>query len=52
MKCDICGKRIEETFLRKPIGTFVKDKKGKKHMVCKNCQIALGNDKEKFVEKF
>jgi hypothetical protein len=38
MKCDICGSKIEVTFLEKPIGTHVKDEKGKKHMVCFECQ--------------
>ncbi|MFH1072240.1 MAG: hypothetical protein V1743_02310 [Nanoarchaeota archaeon] len=41
MKCDICGKKIEETFLKKPIGTFVKDKKHKKKLVCPHCQKTL-----------
>jgi len=38
MKCDICGKKIETTFLNKILGTVVKDAKGKKHNVCKVCQ--------------
>jgi len=38
MKCEICRKRIEETFLKKVLGTYVKDKKGKKHAVCFECQ--------------
>ncbi|MFH1511144.1 MAG: hypothetical protein ABIF10_05615 [Candidatus Woesearchaeota archaeon] len=38
MKCEICKKSVEETFLKKPIGGFVKDKKGKKHIVCSECQ--------------
>ncbi|MBW2971766.1 hypothetical protein KY359_01895 [Candidatus Woesearchaeota archaeon] len=38
MKCEICKKKIGETFLSKPIGTYVKDKKGKKHTVCSECQ--------------
>jgi len=38
MKCEICKKRIEETFLKKVLGTYVKDKKGKKHAVCFECQ--------------
>ncbi len=36
-KCEICRKRITETFLRKLIGTYVKDK-GKKKAVCMECQ--------------
>ena len=38
MKCEICGSNIGETFLKKPIGTYVKDGKGKKHLVCFECQ--------------
>ncbi len=38
MKCEICKAKIEETFLNKIIGTYIKDKKGKKHTVCHACQ--------------
>ncbi len=38
MKCEICRKKIEETFLKKIIGTYIKDAKGKKHTVCFECQ--------------
>jgi DNA polymerase II large subunit len=38
MKCDVCKKKIEETFLKKLIGTYMKNKKGKKKAVCQNCQ--------------
>jgi hypothetical protein len=38
MKCEICKKNIDKTFLEKPIGTIVKDKKGKKHTICNECQ--------------
>jgi len=38
MKCEICRKKIEETFLKKMIGTYIKDAKGKKHTVCFECQ--------------
>lgn len=37
-KCEICKGKIEETFLKKILGTYVKDKKGKKHLVCPECQ--------------
>jgi len=37
-KCEICGKNIETTFLKKIVGTVVKDEKGKKHLVCPSCQ--------------
>ncbi|MEM4336974.1 MAG: hypothetical protein QXG86_03140 [Candidatus Woesearchaeota archaeon] len=38
MKCEICKLKIEETFLGKIKGTYLKDKKGKKHVVCGICQ--------------
>ena len=38
MKCDLCGKKIEETFLKKLIGSYIKDKKKKRRAVCKFCQ--------------
>ncbi|MEK6858261.1 MAG: hypothetical protein AABX39_06765 [Nanoarchaeota archaeon] len=41
MKCEICGNKIEETFLKKILGTYVKDSKGKKHLVCFECQKKL-----------
>jgi len=38
MKCEICSKKIGETFLKKILGTIIKDKKGKKHRICFECQ--------------
>ncbi len=38
MKCDICRKKIETTFLNKIIGTRIRDSKGKKRAVCNECQ--------------
>jgi len=38
MKCAICKKKIEETFLKKILGTYIKDAKGKKRTVCPKCQ--------------
>jgi hypothetical protein len=38
MKCDICGSKIEETFLKKIVGTIARDSKGKKRAVCSACQ--------------
>ncbi|MBN1386400.1 hypothetical protein JW968_05510 [Candidatus Woesearchaeota archaeon] len=38
MKCGICKSKIQTTFLNKIIGTYVKDQKGKKHLVCFDCQ--------------
>lgn len=49
MKCEICKSKIQETFLKKPIGTVVKDAKGKKHTVCAECQSKLGA-KDKLLE--
>jgi len=49
-KCEICKKKIEETFLKKILGTYIKDSKGKKHAVCSLCQKNLGS-KEKVLEK-
>ena len=41
-KCDICGEKIENLFLGKISGTYIKkDKKLK--AVCGNCQRKLGN---------
>lgn len=49
MKCEICGKKIEENFLQKRIGTIVKDSKGKKHDVCSECQSKL-KDKDEMLK--
>lgn len=38
MKCELCRKSMSETFLKKIVGTHVKDSKGKKHIVCNTCQ--------------
>jgi hypothetical protein len=46
MKCDICKKKMGETFLSKPIGTYVKDKSGKKHTVCSECQKKFASKEE------
>ena len=46
MKCEICKKKIEETFLKKVLGTYVKDAKGKKHLVCPECQKKLTTKQE------
>ena len=50
VKCNICSKKIEQTFLKKLIGTYVKDKKGKKHAVCFECQKKF-SDKEAILKK-
>ena len=46
MKCEICKEKIEETFLKKILGTYVKDSKGKKHLICKQCQSKAGSKEE------
>ena len=46
MKCEICKNKIHETFLKKILGTFVKDAKGKKHAVCFECQKKFNSNKE------
>ena len=38
MKCTICKKDVKQGILDKFKGTFVKDSKGKKHLVCSDCQ--------------
>jgi len=38
MKCSVCGSVIQETFLGKLQGGFVKDANGKRHTVCGVCQ--------------
>ena len=51
MKCDICDKKIQETFLKKILGTVVKNEKGKKHYICQECQSNLKNDKKEILTK-
>jgi len=46
MKCSICHKSIETTFLGKLIGTYVKDSKGKLHSVCFECQKKFASKEE------
>lgn len=46
MKCEICKKKIEYTFLKKILGTVIKDDKGKKHIVCSECQKNLKTKEE------
>ena len=48
MKCEKCKKNINITFLNKLVGTVVKDKKGKKHYICNDCQKKY-RDKEKLL---
>ena len=46
MKCEICKKKLQMNFLEKPIGTYVKDQKGKKHIICDGCQQQFKSKKE------
>jgi len=46
MKCSICGKTIDTTFLGKIIGTHIKDSKGKLHSVCFECQKKFASKEE------
>ncbi|MDP3765373.1 MAG: hypothetical protein Q8R04_02570 [Nanoarchaeota archaeon] len=46
MKCTICGKSIDTTFLNKIIGTHVKDNKGKLHAICFECQKKFNSKEE------
>lgn len=50
MKCEICNKGIETTFMNKIMGMYVKDGKGKKHAVCFECQKKLDNHKARILE--
>ena len=49
MNCEVCSKKVGETFLKKVIGTYVKDSRGKKRLVCFECQKKF-NSKEKILE--
>ena len=46
MKCEICNNKIQTIFLNKLVGTHIKDKKGKKHAVCFECQSKFKNKEE------
>ncbi len=43
MKCEICGKEIETTFLKKIKGNYVK-KNGKMYAVCNECFMKEGKE--------
>ncbi|MBI2663933.1 hypothetical protein HYX10_01170 [Candidatus Woesearchaeota archaeon] len=38
MDCEICKSKISTAFLNKILGTHLKDAKGKKHVICFECQ--------------
>jgi len=46
MKCTVCGKPIDTTFLGKILGTYVKDRNGKVHPVCFECQKKFDSKEE------
>ncbi|MBS3125638.1 hypothetical protein J4211_05330 [Candidatus Woesearchaeota archaeon] len=50
MKCSICKKELAETFLKKIVGSYVKDAKGKLHTICRECQKQLST-KEAIIAK-
>jgi hypothetical protein len=50
MKCKICKNKVNETFLKKVVGTYIKDKNGKKHLICVDCQKNYDNNKLKMLE--
>ncbi|MFH1439349.1 MAG: hypothetical protein ABIG89_02205 [Candidatus Woesearchaeota archaeon] len=45
MKCGLCKKKMGETFLNKPLGTYIYDEKHKKKIICFECQSNFKNDK-------
>jgi hypothetical protein len=36
--CAVCKSKVETTFLEKPLGTYLRDAKGKRRLVCRECQ--------------
>ncbi|MBI3033351.1 hypothetical protein HYY69_07795 [Candidatus Woesearchaeota archaeon] len=50
MKCEICSNKLEETFLNKIVGTYLKDKQGKQHAICFECQHKFHNNKEEMLK--
>jgi len=46
VKCEVCKEKVEETFLGKINGTFLRNGK-KLRAVCSNCQKKLNNDLSK-----
>ena len=54
MRCELCKKKIEETFLGKLKGTVVKIKQDKKNIlkyVCGECQKRFGDKLKKELKK-
>ncbi len=46
MKCAVSGKTIQETYLKKILGTFIKDENGKRFVVSNEIQHEYKNDKQ------
>ena len=49
-KCEICKTKIDQIFLKKMVGTYVKDEDGKKHLICASCQ-KQNQSKEEVLKK-
>jgi len=50
MKCELCKKNIETTFLGKIMGTFIMKGK-KKYALCFECQKQQGNERDVIEKK-
>jgi hypothetical protein len=48
VKCAITGKKIETTFLKKPLGISIRHK-GKVYWISSEAQKQFGNDREKII---
>lgn len=49
-KCAITGKKLNLTFLGKPLGTVIKDEKGKQYWISPEAQREYGNEKDKLLD--
>jgi len=49
IKCNICGNKIEHTFLNKVLGTYIK-KGGKKITICFECQKKFKTKEEILIQ--
>ena len=46
MRCRICRKAVEETFLKKILGTYIKDKKSNKQVISKGSPKKMKKSEE------
>lgn len=46
MKCEICKSEVKTLFLEKILGTYLKDGKGKQHVICFECQTKFKSKAE------